>query len=114
MTSFPAISDLPPEQRPRERLFALGPRRLRHAEVLAVVIGSGTQGLGSLELADRLLRHVGGVRGFAAATAAQLQEVDGVGPALAARIAAGLELGRRSTAAVHHSAEQDAPRASKS
>lgn len=76
-------------------MAALGPGRLRDAEVLAVLIGSGHRGCSSLALADRLLKKFRGPAGLAAATAQDLQRVPGVGPALSLRITAARELALR-------------------
>ncbi|MCY0905544.1 hypothetical protein OS914_11630 [Arthrobacter sp. H14-L1] len=81
--------------RPRERLLSVGVRRLKDAEVLAVIIGSGIPGCSSIELAARILRRTSGTAGLAEANVEQLLAIDGVGPALAMRIVAGCELSRR-------------------
>lgn len=94
MTSI-SIRDMPADQRPRERFSLVGPRRLKDAEVLAIIIGSGVAGRSSLELAHALLKKFGGPVGLSEATVQQLQKTDGVGEALAARIAAASELARR-------------------
>jgi DNA repair protein RadC len=88
------------EDRPRERMARMGIRRLRDAEVLALVIGSGTRDASSLELAQSILKRLGGVAGLQLADPGELQEVPGVGAALAARIAGAMELSRR--AALRH------------
>ncbi|HEY8296347.1 MAG TPA: UPF0758 domain-containing protein [Micrococcaceae bacterium] len=91
-----AIADMAPEDRPRERLLAKGPRALRDAEVLAILVGSGTRGCSSVELSRRILKQLGGTAGLAGASTAQLCAIHGVGPALAARLVAARELFRRS------------------
>ena len=83
------------EDRPRERMARMGIRRLRNAEVLALVIGSGTRDASSLELARSILKRLGGPAGLQLADPGELQEVPGVGAALAARIAGAMELARR-------------------
>lgn len=84
--------------RPRERLAALGAERMRDGELLAVVIGSGTRGQSSLELARAMLKKAGGPARLARCTPSELMATHGVGPAVALRILAGLELGRRAGA----------------
>lgn len=91
-----AIRDIPEEERPRERLLTVGARRLKNAEVLAILIGSGGRGRSSLTLAQSLLTRFGGPAGLSAASVEELQQEDGVGQALAMRIAAAMELSRRS------------------
>ncbi|HEV7168037.1 MAG TPA: UPF0758 domain-containing protein [Micrococcaceae bacterium] len=89
------ISAIASEDRPRERLQALGPRRLRNDELLAIIIGSGTRSASSLELARAILRKTSGPAGLPGATLASLLQTEGVGPAVAMRIVAGCELNRR-------------------
>ncbi|HEX7127495.1 MAG TPA: UPF0758 domain-containing protein, partial [Thermodesulfobacteriota bacterium] len=54
------------EDRPRERLFAVGPEGLASAELLALVLGSGGPGRPAATLAARLLARFGSIRGLAA------------------------------------------------
>ncbi|GAB3524282.1 hypothetical protein GCM10027402_19430 [Arthrobacter monumenti] len=88
--------EMPIEERPRERLLMVGVRRLKDAEVLAIIIGSGGRGRSSLELARSLLKKFGGAAGLSIASVDELQEAEGVGQALAMRLAASMELARRS------------------
>ncbi len=83
--------------RPRERLRRVGVRRLRDAELLAVVVGSGVPGCSSMELAARVLQKTSGAAALTEATVEDLLEVDGIGPALAMRIVASFELSRRAS-----------------
>jgi len=90
------ISETRVQDRPRERLFALGPSALTTAELLAILIGTGTSGASAPEVAAALLVSGGpDLARLARRTAAELATARGVGRAKAARIAAGLELGRR-------------------
>jgi len=90
------VRELPPRQRPRERLRLSGPEALSLAELLALLVGSGHSGVSSLRMAERILSSCGGkLRGMAALTAAELEGIPGVGEATAARLVAALELGRR-------------------
>jgi len=90
------ISETPSPDRPRERLLALGPGALTTVELLAILIGTGRAGASAPDVAAALLSGGGpGLAQLARRTAAELAAVPGVGHAKAARIAAGLELGRR-------------------
>ncbi|NKX50613.1 hypothetical protein HER39_08535 [Arthrobacter deserti] len=95
MAQHRKITDLPAAARPRERLGRVGAGRLRDAELVALIIGSGTRKAGSLDLGRLILKRLGGPQGVRAAAPEELQQVPGVGPALAARIAAAMELARR-------------------
>lgn len=95
----PMIRDMPVDERPRERLMRVGERALANAELLAVTIRTGKKGENVVRLAEKLLAHFRGLPGIARASIAELQEVNGIGPAKAAEIKAALELGRRLLAA---------------
>jgi DNA repair protein RadC len=89
------VAERPPADRPRERLAALGPAALSDAELLALVLRTGTVREGVLELAARLLTRAGGIGALSRLGASELAGHPGVGPATAAEIVAALELGRR-------------------
>ena len=90
-----AIRELPPAERPRERLALRGPGGLTSAELIGLLWGSGTAGRSAVDLAaDALARH-DGLTGLARATDVELEAVPGVGRARAAQLAAAFELGRR-------------------
>ncbi|MCA9638664.1 MAG: DNA repair protein RadC, partial [Myxococcales bacterium] len=80
-----------PLERPRERLFLLGPAALADAELLALIVG-GAQALGRTDL---LLRTLGGLGGLAGAIPQELARVPGIGEASAAAITSAVELSRR-------------------
>jgi len=90
-----ALRDWPRSERPRERLLAMGPQSLSDGELLAILLGTGVRGTSATDLARRLLEQLGGLAGVLGNGAAELARAPGVGPARAARLAAGLELGRR-------------------
>lgn len=91
-----AIREWPVLERPRERLQADGAGALATRELLAILIGSGREGASAVDIAGQLLqRSDGSLRRLAAASTPELAAVPGIGPAVAARISAALELGRR-------------------
>jgi DNA repair protein RadC len=90
------IAETPQDDRPRERLVRLGPAALTAAELLAILLSTGSNGQGAVDLASSLLADGGpGLGGLARRSVAELERTTGVGRAKAARVAAGLELGRR-------------------
>ena len=90
------IKEWPGPERPRERLQIAGPAALSLRELLGILIGSGTEGRSAVDVAGDLLKGAdGSLRRLASAPPVELQRVRGVGPAVAARLAAALELGRR-------------------
>ncbi len=90
-----AVRELPPEERPRERLSRLGPEALRDAELIAVLLRTGTREVGAVALAERVIHHFGGLRGLARVSLDELQQVKGLGAVKAIEIKAALELGKR-------------------
>jgi len=93
-----SIKDLPPDARPRERLLAHGAASLADAELLALLLRTGVQGQGVLQLAAAVLARFDGFAGLLQADAAQLRGVKGLGPAKRAELAAVLEMARRALA----------------
>jgi DNA repair protein RadC len=87
------VRDMPPEERPRERLARLGPAALSNRELIALLVGSGSVRASALDVAERLLGS--GLRGLAGRSLAELRHERGVGSAKASRVLAALELGAR-------------------
>jgi len=93
------IRELPPFERPRERLARLGAEALSAIELLAIVLGSGAGGRSALLLSQEIIaRARGSLRRIAAEPVASLTEVRGIGVARATVLHAALELGRRAGA----------------
>lgn len=86
---------MPAELRPRERLFSEGPEALTAAELLAVLLRTGTDALSAVDLATVLLTQAGGLSALAESSVEELCSVRGIGPAKVAQIKAAVELGRR-------------------
>ncbi len=84
---------------PRERAVAVGVDGLGDAELVAIVLGTGSRGLPVGVLAQMLLDEHGGIPGLVRAGLGELSQRAGVGVAKGARIAAAIELGRRATLA---------------
>ena len=89
------VAELPADERPRERLLRLGPQALTAAELLAILLRTGTARDGVLQVAASLLADRRGLRGLAATDLVTLGKQHGVGLAKATTIAAAFELGRR-------------------
>lgn len=93
------IREIPVDDRPRERLISYGADSLSLAELLAVLLRTGTEKYSAIGLAEHLLANFEGVRGVANATIEEMSQVHGIGPAKAAQIKAAIEFGRRLIAA---------------
>jgi DNA repair protein RadC len=83
---------------PREKLSERGVEALSDAELIALLLGTGSQDQPVSVLAERLLSELGGLQRLARASTRQLAQVKGVGSGKSARIAASVELGRRVSA----------------
>ena len=84
------------EQRPRERLFRLGPGALSDVELLTAIIGSGTANEPACAIAARLLETANGsLLGLFRTHPGELINTHGIGSARCASILGGMELGRR-------------------
>ncbi len=89
------IADLLEEERPRERLAAFGPEALNKAELMAILLRVGVEGENSIQLGQRILTEMGGLRGIQRATFSEVCKIHGLGPAKVAQIKAAIELGKR-------------------
>ncbi len=89
------IRDLPASERPRERLKAVGAERLSNAELLAIILRTGTPSESVLNLATRLLARFDGLGGLARGGFSELCAQRGMGEAKASQTKAALELGKR-------------------
>jgi DNA repair protein RadC len=89
------VRELPSNERPRERLQHFGPQSLSTAELLAIVLRTGTRGDNALELANKLLTKYGGLSGLVRADFRELCAEYGMGVAKSAQVKAALEVGRR-------------------
>ncbi len=91
-----SLPDVRQADRPRERLWTLGPAALTTAELLAILLGTGREGSDVLEVAGRLLDvGNGSLRQLARRPAAELLRTNGIGPTKAARLLAAFEMGAR-------------------
>ena len=89
------INHWPEEERPRERLIKEGADHLSPAQLLAIVLRTGSEGKSALELAMEIIRHYGDLKALSGATVHELCAIKGVGLAKAAEIKAALEIGKR-------------------
>ncbi|MCL2873194.1 MAG: DNA repair protein RadC [Betaproteobacteria bacterium] len=89
------ISHWPEQERPRERLAALGPTALADAELLAILLRTGVRGKSAVDLARDILVKLGGIRGLLDAPEHEWRAISGLGVAKRAQVMAGVELARR-------------------
>ena len=94
-TPATAMKYWPESERPREKLLQRGPDALSDAELLAILLNSGSGGLTALDVARVLLTKYQGLRDIARRHANELREISGIGDARAAHLMAAFEIGRR-------------------
>ena len=91
------MQSIPNEDRPRERLFSSGAGALSNAELLALILRTGSAQENVVHLCERILSEYDGLSGLAQASPASLQKINGLGDAKIAQILAVIELSRRLT-----------------
>jgi len=91
----PTIKELPSSERPRERLLNYGAGALSTAELLAIILRTGTTDENVVRMSQRLLATFGDVGGLVQTNPASLMAEKGLGPAKVTQLKAALELGRR-------------------
>jgi DNA repair protein RadC len=89
------LRDVPNEERPRERMLQFGAQALSNAELLAILLRTGTFAESAVHLAQKVLIEAGSLRNLVDMSMDQLMTVKGIGPAKALQIQASIELGRR-------------------
>lgn len=92
------ISRWPEAEKPREKLLETGAGTLSDAELVAVILRSGTRGKTAVALARDLLSRFGGLRGLFSAARTELCSAAGIGPGKYAQLQAAAELAQRQLA----------------
>lgn len=88
------ILDLPEGSRPRERFVKQGAQSLSEAELLAIILRTGTKGENVVDVSNRLISEYGLDKLFDCSLT-ELQKVKGIGPNKAMQLLAIAELGKR-------------------
>lgn len=90
-----SVAGIPASDRPRERLYRVGASELSLQELIAITLGGGARGAGSLVVALRALGEFEGLVPLGCATVDELRRVPGIGFARACQLVAAFELGKR-------------------
>jgi DNA repair protein RadC len=90
-----AIRDWPKDERPREKLLSRGAETLSDAELLAILLRTGTRGRSAVQLARDLLAHFRSLRKLIAADRGRFCAEPGLGLARFAELQAAVEIARR-------------------
>jgi DNA repair protein RadC len=95
-SNFLKITDWAEEDRPREKLLLKGKEALSDAELIAILLGSGTVSISAVDLAKQILQGANNnLNDLAKLSLKDLQKFKGIGEAKAITIVSALELGRR-------------------
>ena len=94
--SFLNIKSWAAEDRPREKLLLKGTSALSDAELIAILLGTGTASMSAVDVAKSMLQQAGNnLDDLARFTVKDLMKIKGIGEAKAIAIVSALELGRR-------------------
>jgi len=95
-SEFKSIKNWSEDERPREKLIAHGRQVLSNAELIAILLATGTKNKSAIDVAKDILSKVNGdMNALGRLTVKQLCNIDGIGPAKAVTLIAAMELGMR-------------------
>lgn len=103
MNHFFTVRELPESERPYEKFMQYGPKQLSDAELLAIIIRTGTNQMQSIDLARMLLKHssmYSGLKGLNYMTIEELMKIKGIGKVKAIQILSVVELTKRMSKAI--------------
>jgi DNA repair protein RadC len=95
MTATVKIREMPLDDRPREKLATRGADSLTDAELIAILLRTGTEGANVVEVAAQLIKQYGTLDALSRCTVREIASIKGIGPAKAAQLAAAFGLGHR-------------------
>jgi len=103
------IHELPAQERPREKLTALGAGALSDSELIAILLRTGLPGANAVDVARQLLTQFQSLGGLARCSVKELSRIKGVGPAKAVQLAAAFGLASRLAKETLHRQRLDTP-----
>jgi len=89
------VKDIPVEDRPREKLLLRGAQNLTDAELLAILLRTGTKGKSVISMAQEIITNENNLAKLAAKSSADLIKTAGIGKDKAATLLAAFEISRR-------------------
>ncbi len=89
------VRNLLPEEQPREKLMQYGPDVLTDAELLAILLRSGSKGMNVLETSRALMKQTSGIHKLARCDWDEMRSIKGIGSVKAVTLVAAFELARR-------------------
>src|SRR5829696_3737860 len=104
------IREMPEQERPRERLVALGAEGLRNAELIAILLRTGMKGVSAVHIAEQLLQKFGTLENLARASLDDIRKVKGIGRDKAIALKSAFTLAQRMAKEINGEAPKlDAP-----
>jgi DNA repair protein RadC len=104
------IREMPEQERPRERLVALGAEGLRNAELIAILLRTGMKGVSAVHIAEQLLSKFGTLENLARASLDDIRKVKGIGRDKAIALKSAFTLAQRMAKEINgESPKLDAP-----
>ncbi len=89
------VKEMQPDEQPREKLLNYGAESLSNAELLAILLRTGTRKMNVIQMSKALLEHFGGLRKLAKKQWRDLKVIPGMGNVKAITLEAVFELSRR-------------------
>lgn len=89
------ISEMPQDERPREKLLARGASALTDPELIAILLRTGLPGANAVQVAAKLLEQHKSLNGLSRCTVEEISLIPGIGPAKALHLVAAFNLGQR-------------------
>ncbi|MDB6151787.1 MAG: repair protein RadC [Chthoniobacteraceae bacterium] len=105
----PTIHELAPQDRPREKLEALGAAALSDCELIAILLRTGMKGSNAIDIGRQLIARFGSLSGLARCSVAELKDIKGIGLAKAVQLAAAFGLATRMARETLTRRRMDAP-----
>lgn len=90
-----SIRKWPEGERPREKLIQFGAESLSDAELLAILLRVGKEGLSAIDMGRLLINELNGISGIDRAHVQDILKFKGLGPAKTAQLKAAIEIGKR-------------------
>jgi DNA repair protein RadC len=89
------IKDLPSDEKPRERMMALGADALKNSELIAILLRTGLKGTSAIQVAEQLLQKFSSLDNLCRATIPELKQTKGVGRDKAIALKSAFTLAKR-------------------
>ena len=102
MTRGLLIREMPDSERPRERLEAQGPDSLRTADLIAILLRTGSKGISAVHVAEQLIARFNTLDNLSRASIADLRQIKGIGRDKAIALQAAFTLARRMAQEIRH------------